>query len=74
MTITDVIPIIKTLPHADQFKLLQFLLAELAEKEGISLQVQIPKKDDPLWDIVGMAEGEDTTVARDHDKYLYGER
>ena len=72
MTITDVIPIIKSLPHADKFKLMQILLVQLAEEEGIHLQIQIPKKDDPLWNIVGMAEGEDAEVARYHDKYLYG--
>jgi hypothetical protein len=32
-----------------------------------------PDPDDPLWDIVGMAEGDDAPVAREHDKYLYGE-
>ena len=70
--ITDVIPIIEFLPHADKFKLMQILLAQLAKEEGIHLQIQIPKKDDSLWDIVGMAEGEDAEVARNHDKYLYG--
>jgi len=72
MTITEVIPIIESLPHADKFKLMQFLLAQLAKEEGIPLQIQVSKKDDSLWDIVGMAEGEDTEVARRHDEYLYG--
>ncbi len=27
-----------------------------------------------LWDIVGMAEGESDSVARDHDKHLYGNK
>ena len=72
MTITEVIPIIESLPHADKFKLMQFLLAQLAEEEGIPLQMQVPRKNDSLWDIVGIAEGEDAEVARRHDEYLYG--
>jgi len=31
-----------------------------------------PTAEDPLWDLVGMEEGEEGHVARDHDKYLYG--
>lgn len=30
-----------------------------------------PHADDSLWDIVGMADGDEGTTARDHDKYLY---
>ncbi len=74
MTITEVIPMIESLTHADKFNLMQFLLAQLAKEEGIPLQTQVSKKDDSLWDIVGMAEGEDDAVARHHDKYLYGEK
>ncbi len=73
MTITELIPIIESLPHADKFKLMQFLLEQLAREEGIPLQKRIPsEKKDSLWDIVGMAEGEDADVARHHDDYLYG--
>ncbi len=72
MTIAEVIPMIDSLPHADKFRLMQFLVTQLAEEEGIPLQTQVPQKDDSLWDIVGMAEGEDAEVARHHDQYLYG--
>ena len=72
MTIAEVLPIIKSLPHADKFKLMQFLLAQLAKEEGIPLQIQAATKDDSLWNIVGMAEGDDAKVARYHDEYLYG--
>ena len=49
MTITEVIPIIESLPpHAYKFKLMQFLLAQLAEEEGIPLQIQISGKNDSL--------------------------
>lgn len=65
-------PIIESLPHADKFRLMQFLLAQLAREEGILLQTHAPEKGDSLWDIVGMAEGEDADVARNNDGYLYG--
>ncbi len=71
MTIIEVIPIVESLTHADKFKLMQFLLARLAKEEGIPLQTHVSKKSDSLWEIVGMAEGEDEEVARHHDKYLY---
>jgi len=35
MTLSEVIPIIETLPHADKFKLIKFILAQLAKEEGI---------------------------------------
>ena len=72
MTITELMPIIESLPHADKFKLMQFLLDRLARDEGIPLQTGFPEKEDSLWSIVGMAEGEDADVARHHDDYLYG--
>ena len=31
-----------------------------------------PDNEDPLWDIVGMSEGDPEAIAREHDKYLYG--
>ena len=72
MSIIEVIPIVESLPHTDKFKLMQFLLVQLAKEEGISLQ-KIPQsqQQDPLWDIIGMADGEKADVARQHDKYLY---
>ena len=30
------------------------------------------KKRDSIFDIIGIAEGDGSSVARDHDKYLYG--
>ncbi|MDM8514930.1 hypothetical protein QUF76_01930 [Desulfobacterales bacterium HSG16] len=72
MTITEVIPLIESLSHADKFKLMQFLLTQLAREEGVQLPPLVSKKDDSLLDIVGMAEGEEAEVARHHDKYLYG--
>jgi non-ribosomal peptide synthetase component E (peptide arylation enzyme) len=71
MSLTEVIPIIESLPHPDKFKLMQFLLVQLAKEEGIPLQMPKVQQQDPLWDIIGMAEGEPKDIARQHDKYLY---
>lgn len=71
MTVTDIIPIIESLPHTDKLDLMKFLSAQLAEGKDLPLQIQAPEKNDSLWDIVGMAEGENANVARHHDEYIY---
>lgn len=72
MTIDEIMPMVESLPHADKFKLMQLLLSQIAKEEGIPLQHEtFPRENDSLWDIVGMAEGEDADVARRHDEYLY---
>jgi non-ribosomal peptide synthetase component E (peptide arylation enzyme) len=71
MSLTEVIPIIESLPHTDKFKLMQFLLHQLAKEEEISLTMPKMQPQDPLWEIIGMAEGEPKDIARQHDKYLY---
>ncbi|MCP4698509.1 MAG: hypothetical protein GY862_16905 [Gammaproteobacteria bacterium] len=72
MTITEVIPIVTSLSHADKFRLIQLILSQLAKEEGVPLQASAGKQQDPLLDIIGIAEGEDSDVARRHDTYLYG--
>ncbi len=72
MTITELIPIVSTLSHTDKFQLMQILLANLAKEEGVTLQEKTTTQQDPLFDIIGIAEGEDSDVARRHDDYLYG--
>ncbi len=74
MTIAEVIPMIESLSHAEKFKLMQHLLAQLAKEDGVLLDIKDAKSNDPLWGIVGMAEGEELPVARSHDEYLYGEK
>lgn len=72
MTISEVIPIITSLSHTDKFRLMQIILAQLAKEDGVPLQDALAKQQDPLFDIIGIAEGEDSDVARRHDDYLYG--
>ncbi len=31
-------------------------------------------KEDPLWGIIGLGAGDGSSVARDHDRFLYGKR
>ncbi len=72
MTVSEVIPIITSLSHTDKFRLMQVILTQLAKEDGIHLQAEPGNQQDPLFDIIGIAEGEDSDVARRHDAYLYG--
>jgi hypothetical protein len=75
MTLAEVMPIIDSLPRADKFELMKFILSKLAKDERLPSEAKpaaTAKKKDALWDIVGMADGEDAEVARNHDKHLYG--
>jgi len=57
---------------SDKFGLMQLTLAQLAKEDGIPLQETTANQQDPLFDIIGIAEAEETDVARQHDDYLYG--
>jgi len=72
MTISEIIPIITSLSHTDKFKLMQVILAQLAKEEGIPLETSTTEQQDPLFSVIGLAEGEAIDVARRHDDYLYG--
>ncbi|WP_339136444.1 MAG: hypothetical protein WGN25_01000 [Candidatus Electrothrix sp. GW3-4] len=75
MTLTEVIPLIDALPRVDKFELMRFILSKLSKEEdtaSIPHGAPAAQKKNALLDIVGMAEGEEDDVARQHDKYLYG--
>jgi hypothetical protein len=38
MSITEIFPLVESLPHADKFRLIQFLISKLASEENISLE------------------------------------
>lgn len=40
--------------------------------ENIGTQVPQPLDQDPFFEIIGMVVGDGTSVAREHDRYLYG--
>jgi len=70
MTMTEVIPLITSLSHTDKFRLMQIILTQLAKEDGVPLQEAGVNQQDALLDIIGIAEGEDSDVARRHDDYL----
>jgi hypothetical protein len=72
MPITELLPLVESLPHADKLKLMQFLLTRFAQEEGVPLELPEDRRQDPLWNIIGMAEGTEKDVAKRHDEYLYG--
>ncbi len=75
ITIEEIIPLVKPLPQRDKFKLMQFILNQLTEEEENNLPISSSlKQQDSLWNMIGMAEGEDTNVAQRHNEYLYGEK
>ncbi|MFH0774947.1 MAG: hypothetical protein V2A53_05580 [bacterium] len=48
------------------------ILRELVN-EKVNQRITI-KKTDPLFEIVGIGEGDGSSIARNHDDYLYGEK
>lgn len=56
MFFTELLPLVESLPHTDKFKLMQFLLTQLAKEEGIPLQLPEERQQNPLWDIVNRVE------------------
>lgn len=46
MTLTELFPTLKSLPRSDKLKVMQFLVAELAQEEEPSL---IPGATYPIW-------------------------
>jgi hypothetical protein len=49
---------------------MRFILSKLTKDERLPAEAKPAAAKDALWDIVGMAEGEDAEVARYHDKHL----
>ena len=50
---------------------MQIIHFQLAGEEETSLKDSTSDQQDALFDIIGMAEGEDADVGRRHDDYLY---
>jgi len=47
MSLTELFPNVKLLPRADKLRLIQFLVVELAQEDGISLLT--PGAEYPIW-------------------------
>ena len=63
VTIEEIIPLVKPLAQRDKFKLMQFIRDQLTEEEENNLPIFSLKQQDSLWNMIGMAEGENTNVA-----------
>ncbi|MCO5763234.1 MAG: hypothetical protein NHG36_17285 [Chromatiaceae bacterium] len=44
MSIAKILPLVEALPHSDKFQLMQALLTQLAEEEGLDLQAPATPK------------------------------
>ena len=47
MSLTELLPVVQALPHADKLRLMQTLVVELARDEGVPLKSEI--KAYPVW-------------------------
>lgn len=47
MPLTDLLPTIQSLPRADKLRLIQLLAADVADEEGVTLEVA--DKTIPIW-------------------------
>ena len=47
MSLTELFPNVKLLPRSDKLRLIQLLVVELAQEEGVSLLT--PGAEDPVW-------------------------
>lgn len=56
MSFTEILPLVESLPHPDKFRLMHFLLARLAQEEGVRLQEPETGLPEMLYGIQGMAE------------------
>lgn len=47
MSLTELLPVVRTLPRADKLRLMQFLVIDLAHEEGVPLLVADAEY--PIW-------------------------
>ena len=60
MSLTELFPDVKLLPRADKLRLMQFLVVELAQEEGVSLLT--PGAEYPIWTPLNAFEAADTLM------------
>jgi hypothetical protein len=71
MSLAELIPVLQALPHADKLRLLQFLVFELAQEEGVSLLD--PNLTYPIWTPFNAFEAADTLLqALEADQEING--
>jgi hypothetical protein len=71
MSLAELIPVLQALPHADKLRLLQFLVFDLAQEEGVSFLD--PSITYPIWTPYHAFEAADTLLqALEADKEING--
>jgi hypothetical protein len=71
MSLTELIPALQALSHTDKLRLLQVLVFELAQEEGVSLVD--PNLSYPIWTPYNAVEAADTLLqALEMDKSING--
>jgi len=60
MSLTELFPDVMQLPRADKFRLMQFLVAELAREDGVSLLVSGAEY--PIWTPLDAFEAAETLM------------
>ncbi len=60
MSLAEILPVLQALPHADKLRLLQFLVFDLAQEEGVSLLD--PGLTYPIWTPYNAFEAADTLL------------
>ena len=60
MSLTELVPAIKMLPRADKLRLMQFLIIDLAQEEGIPLLAA--EAEYPIWTPLNAFEAADTLL------------
>jgi hypothetical protein len=71
MSLAELIPVLQALPHTDKLRLLQVLVLELAQEEGVSLFD--PNLTYPIWTPYNAVEAADTLLqALEADKSING--
>lgn len=60
MSLTELFPDVKLLPRADKLRLIQFLVVELAQEEGVSLLTS--GSEYPIWTPFNAFEAADTLM------------
>jgi hypothetical protein len=71
MSLAELIPVLQALPHADKLRLLQVLVFDLAQEEGVSFLD--PNLTYPIWTPYHAFEAADTLLqALEADKAING--
>jgi len=60
MSLTELFPAVRTLPRADKLRLMQFLVIDLAQEEGVSLVAADAEY--PIWTPLNAFEAAETLL------------